>query len=228
MGTRSKRKREEAEIWEDVERGVKQRHDQIIASAKRLEEHFPDANLLALAATDVFVEKAQHTLSARARYMVKYGKWCSYAAVIIMFAGIIYLCLSDYYVTPAKDSFDKFTFTIKLVRVSTISGFILAIVFFLMWLSKSLLHEAMVLYNRRHSLRFGRLFIYTQHGNVKLNQMAEAFQWNAEYLSAFRDMKPEGFFKTILHKLLEMPPDAMKALGGIFRTGKGNKKEKEE
>lgn len=217
----------EDEIWEEVKAGVKQRHEQIIKSAKLLKEQFPDANILPLVATDVFVEKAQHTLSARARYLVFYGKWCAYAALIIMVFAIAYLICVDLSQPLIKDSFDTYTFFIKLVRVSTISGFFLAIVFFLMWLSKSLLHEAMVLYNRRHSLRFGRLYIYTQHGSVKLNEMAEAFQWNAEYISAFRDMKPEGFFKTILHRLLEMPPDALRAMGGIFGGGK-NKREKED
>ena len=220
MQNRKNKELSEDEIWEEVKAGVNQRHEQIITSAKLLKEQFPNANILPLVATDVFVEKAQHTLSARARYLVIYGRRCAYASVSFMFLAICYLIYVDVYQPLAKDSFDTYTFFIKLVRVSTISGFFLAIVFFLMWLSKSLLHEAMVLYNRRHSLRFGRLYIYSQQGYVKLNEMAEAFQWNAEYLSAFHDMKPEGFFKTILHRLLEMPPDALKAMGGIFGAGK--------
>lgn len=212
-----------------MEENLQKRHALISESVNRLKSFSPCSDLLVLAATDVFVEKAQSVLSRRARDLVGWGKLCAILAALVMVVGIGYLVAIElgYLGKCPSDGYDSFTFTLKLVRMTTLSGFILGLVFFLMWLAKSLLHEGMVLYNRRHAMRFGRLFVYTKHGRVTLPELVEAFQWNTDYGSAFRDMKPESFFRTILHKVVEMPPDALRALGSIF-SKKSATSEKED
>ena len=51
--------------------------------------------------------------------------------------------------------------------------------------ARALLHEATVLYGKRHALRFGRLFIYLSDGKITSEELFEAFGWNISPSTAF-------------------------------------------
>jgi len=205
--------------WNRVKTDIDKRHELIIDAEKRLHAQFPNSNTVALAATDVFVEKAQLALTIRAKKMVYGGIAAGIFGTLLLIVAAIYVGYLDNSQSNATQ-YNYYTFTIKLIRMTTLSAFILGAVVWLLGLSKSLLHEAMVLYNRRHALRFGRLFLYTQNGNANLEKITDSFEWNSEYTSAFKDLKPESMSKTLLHKIFELPPDTLRAAGDFLRSTK--------
>lgn len=201
--------------WKKLAKDVSERHKLLIESETRLLSKFDKANNLSLAATDVFVEKAQIALTRRARIMAITGITIGIVGVFVLVLAASYIAVTDV-LFDMSEEYDKFTFTIKILKATTFSAFITGAVVLLMGMSKSLLHEAMVLYNRRHSLRFGRLYIYTQGGNVDLDKLSEAFQWNSEYASAFNSINTDGVSKSLFNKLLETPVDSVNALANIL------------
>jgi len=210
------------ENWDTLSKNVEGRHKLFLESEKRLQDRFPNSNTVAMAATDVFVDKAQLVLGERADKMVRGGLFAGVAGTVVLLLAATYLGYMDFK-HPDTTNYNQYTFTLKLVRMTTISAFILGAVVMVMGLAKSLLHEAMVLYHRRHALRFGRLYVYTQNGNVNFDKMLEAFEWNSDYTSAFKDLKPESLSKTILHKIFELPPDTLRAAGDFLRSTKERK-----
>ncbi|MDD2898405.1 MAG: hypothetical protein PHI31_06795 [Desulfuromonadaceae bacterium] len=209
--------------WEFLEKEVESRRKLLLEA---LRARFPNSNTVAMAATDVFVEKAQLALSQRAEGMVFWGLVTGGLGTIVLILTAVYLGYVDFF-HPDHSKYDNYTFTLKLVKTTTISALILGADVMLMGLAKSLLHEAMVLYNRRHALRFGRLYVYTQNGNVNIDKLIDAFEWNSEYTSAFKDLKPETISKTILHKIFELPPDTLRAAGDFLRANKERKNKSE-
>lgn len=75
---------------------------------------------------------------------------------------------------------------------------------------------------RRHALRFGRLYVYLNQGQVELDKLQEAFQWNKEVITSFLDMKPEVITETIIQKLIDAaaksPTESIKAITETLLT----------
>jgi hypothetical protein len=176
--------------WEVIGEEVYSRKTLFSASAELKRKGL--RNPLKLAATDVFVEKAQLLLGKRARLFVFLGTILSLiaVAVLVVAAHVIYS-------RDIKDLFgglpiDGFTISIVLLKVSSVGGFIVAAVAFLMRLSRSFLHEGTALYRGRHALRFGRLYVYLKEGDATLKELEKAFMWNAEFKTAFTSIKVDA------------------------------------
>jgi hypothetical protein len=114
---------------------------------------------LNLAATDVFVEKAQYTLSWRARLFVTLGACSATAGAALAVAAGVFI-----YSRSLADLFraieiNTFTGTLAIVKASSAGIFVGGAIYMLATLSRALLQEGVALYSRRHALRFGRLYI---------------------------------------------------------------------
>ena len=131
--------------------------------------------------------------------------------------------LEDFFKGNTKDSISV---SLWIVKSSTAGALIGAAAYFLITLSRALLHEATVLYARRHALRFGRLFVYLKNGDVDFEQLEDAFKWNTEFTTAFKDIQPDKISKTPLQKILELPTDVLKAINDYSKIKADKKSQK--
>jgi hypothetical protein len=147
--------------WKPLDDDIDQRVSRLKTNSEALRGLGLDrANSFQLAATDLFVEKAQTHLTLRA---YKY----SFAGIVFALTCLVILGVIVY--EAAKVDIAAYSTSWMLVilfalRSAGIAGFAGAAVYFCASLSRAFFHEATTLYNRRHALRFGRLFIYLKYG----------------------------------------------------------------
>jgi len=190
-------------VWRKLERELDERFFLFNKLSQQIKDDDINQHHIEVAATDLFVEKAQVYLTWRARFLTFVG---SFAAV---FNPSIYskVFIEKYDIKSVKDkgvetisykglTKNQFTyiFYLMLLRNSAIGGAFIAAAGFLVYISRSCFHEATILYNRRHALRFGRLFVYLKTaGNVfTIDELETAFKWTDEYSTAFKELKPES------------------------------------
>jgi hypothetical protein len=95
-----------------------------------------------------------------------------------------------------------YTFTLEILRILSFSGLLLIIVKLLFALGKAAMHEGVKNFERRHAMRFGRLYIELRGKDWNFEELKEAFQWNRESSSAFRDIDLKHVSDTTLNLLL--------------------------
>jgi hypothetical protein len=236
--------------WKAIGSEVSVRKRLVIAAALDLKKKYPQiANPLMLASTDVFVEKAQVKITERADNNLLWGRITAFVSIALLviaayfiFANHISSGFDGFYNVYASEGkvnvIDKETkdylarlysnsyiSTIIIAKTASIGAFILGAVYFLISLSRAFFHEATILYHRRHALRFGRLYVYLKDDDITLDELEKAFQWNAEFSTAFKDINADKATKTIWSKLLEAPVDTLKAMTRLFElNNKSTKK----
>lgn len=171
-----------------------------------------------LSATDVFVEKAQYVLSARAN--LYFGIACGITLITLL--GLIYFTIhlfrfdlfqidiNDNLYLAIKDNYTVSQLILILFIKLSIGTIVVIGAFVLISIAKALFHESILLYNKRHALRFGRLYIYLKRGNVNFKELEDAFKWNSEFTSAFKDMKTEIITSNLYTKIIEIIPELVK------------------
>jgi hypothetical protein len=189
-----------------------------IAGLKRVHPDLTKDELFALASTDVFVEKAQSVLTRRSSQMILSGILATAATSVILIYAIVQV------LSQTSLSAEKLTWplvTVRLFQTTALGAFLLIGVKLLVHLSRSFFHEGLALLERRHAMRFGRLYVYLAKGKVDLRKLEAAFHWNKETRTSFLDMKPELVAETLLHKAFgevgKLPPSIIKALAGTAR-----------
>ena len=161
-----------------------------------------------LAATDVFVEKAQRLLSHRAQILMFAGTITAAISVLGMIAVAWWIGENGLIRhTPPRE-----LLAITILKSSSAGALITAAFYLLVSLTRALLHEGTTLYARRHSLRFGRLYVYLNDGDIKFKDLKDAFQWNAEYKSAFKDINSGKVGDSLLKSLISSPKELAKFL----------------
>ena len=115
---------------------------------------------------------------------------------------------------------------VLVLKSSTVAAFMVGAIILLAQLSKAFLHEATVLYNRRHALRFGRLFVYLKKGDIELKDLQDAFKWNDEFSTAFKQMQMDNLAKSPLMKLIEAPAEVAKHIAESLKNKKDADAEK--
>ncbi|MGY2876361.1 hypothetical protein ACVW00_003551 [Marmoricola sp. URHA0025 HA25] len=168
------------------------RTDALIHAMEKLEssapEHFADREtLFRLAAVDLFVEKAQAVLTARARRMSRAGAAASFAAVLALLGLSLYIA---FHTTRERDVLTTNELVIRVVSAISLGAIVLVAVKYMIALARSFFHESVTLLSRRHALRFGRMYLYLNPKDVKLDHLREAFDWNRGGESSFLDIKP--------------------------------------
>jgi hypothetical protein len=125
-------------------------------------------------------------------------------------------------VTSADAKISNQYMAVVILKATTAGGFFAGIIYFLVSLSMAFFHEGTVLFSRRHSLRFGRLFVYLMSDTMKREDLEAVFNWNAEFSTAFRDIRAEGIAKSPLLKVIEAlsPAESIKALNELAKLAK--------
>lgn len=148
-----------------------------------------------LAAVDLFVEKAQAVLSARARRMSRAGILASCCSVAALASLSVYIVLHAS-APPGDHPLDRNTLILRIVTAISLGAVVLVAVKYLVALARSFFHESVTLLSRRHALRFGRMYVYLNNGEVDLKELRRAFDWNRGGDSSFLDIKPDEIGKT--------------------------------
>jgi len=174
------------------------RTDALVKAMQKLEESAPDhfadrETLFRLAAVDLFVEKAQAVLTARARRMSRAGAAASFLAVL----GLVFLGLYiAFHTTQKPQNLSTNDVVIRVVSAISLGAIVLVGVKYLIALARSFFHESVTLLSRRHALRFGRMYLYLNPKDVKLDHLQNAFDWNRGGESSFLDIKPSEIGQT--------------------------------
>lgn len=203
----------------------------LLVASKGLRDVYPELRpdqVFALASTDLFVEKAQRVLTRRYRTLFTMG-------VVVTIMTLSVLALALYHASGQLDKVIDSTIELsnqililRIFQATAFTAFLLVAVKLLISLGRSFFHEALCLVERRHALRFGRLYVYLKRGDIEDEGLEEAFQWNKESKTSFLDMKPEVVAETLLHKIVEafgkLPPETIKALSD--KRSKRRKKKK--
>jgi hypothetical protein len=208
-------------VWRLLEAELDERLFLFNKLSQQIQDNDLSRHHVEVAATDLFVEKAQVYLTWRARFLTFVGGFAALVAIVVFMFPAIYLIYKEdfspssyakifiekYDITYVKRSGIEQTtyngltknqfayiFYLMLLRNSAIGGAFIASAGFLVYISRSCFHEATILYNRRHALRFGRLFVYLKTaGNVfTIDELETAFKWTDEYSTAFKELKPES------------------------------------
>jgi hypothetical protein len=207
--------------WKRHQSELENRHKLLFQVRERLNQSVASVSeeqALTLAATDLFVEHAQSTLKWRANTYLAFGAILSISVVVgLLFVGwhIAHLDI--------KDIQDAFQFTQRLIQSVSATAIALAGAYFAAGIARACLHEGAALYQRRHALRFGRLYVYMKLGDVSISDLDQAFQWHGGAETAFRDIKVDALTQTLLHKFVETLPATITAI-----TGAATKKAEEE
>jgi hypothetical protein len=199
----------------------------------------PHLRAYRLAATDLFVEKAIAYLEIDCNRYTKRGMTLFAIGIVFVFIGIItsgintFECGTDFTAALiggdhckiiAKSSEELFKHHVKYYWVELVSKFTRGFTFYGMivllsvgcWrLGKAMLDQAERLRERRHSLRQGRLFIHLNNGNVTIEQLEKAFDWNVSKGNAFANIETEASapWGAVLK-------EAVKILPEVFRRAK--------
>lgn len=210
--------------WKKICADLQSRHKVLFGACVEINDFSKEINQsslvdpLSLASVDVFVDKAQSLLTSRAITLFWIGIGCTLPAIALL------LCVSYVlYHTPLssitenRNPLDGYILTIIALKATTTSAFAAGAVYVLVSMAKAFLHEATVLFNRRHALRFGRLYLYIKKGDVSLDEIQRVFKWNDEFATAFKEIKVDGIAKTIAGQLADAPKALFEA---ITRAGK--------
>ncbi len=111
--------------------------------------------------------------------------------------------------------------TLYILKATAGAACVFGAIYFLATLSRAFFHEATILFNRRHSLRFGRLCVYLAvKEKMSLKDLKDLFAWNAESSTAFKDIQADLVAKSPTSKVVELAIEAV-------RGAKGGKKGRE-
>jgi len=133
----------------------------------------------------------------------------------------IQLSAKEFLLKPIE--LDGYTFTVLLFKKISFGAFFIALSVFLAYIARALFHEGFMLYSKRHSLRFGRLYVYIKKGHVNFKELEEAFQWNKEFPTAFKDIRPDLISKSILNVFPEITKhlaEAVKSYAEVLKEKK--------
>ena len=201
--------------WEKIEANAHARVDLLLAVADKLKQT-KTQNAVSIAATEVFVEKAQTALTIRARFLLTAGSVFAgiSAAVLAVTAWHLYTTELPKYLTEGP-AINSTTATIFVIKTTTAGAIAIGLAVFFGRLAHAFLHEAMVLYSRRHALRFGRLFVYLNDGKVNFDELRAAFRWNDELSTGFKKMDME--VSTPFSKTLDAVKSAVDAIASRIK-----------
>jgi hypothetical protein len=202
--------------WKKIGWEVLERKALLLAAAKDLDNNNISVPVK-LAATDIFVEKAQKILTTRGKWLYFFGTTTAALAAATLMATAWHI----YHLNPlellqidkSKDHVSAEYLTILILKSTTAGALIASVAYWLASLSRALLHEATVLYSRRHSLRFGRLFVYLMSDSMTREDLEKVFNWNAEFSTAFKDIQPEN-----LTKSPTSPAELAKAVAELYKA----------
>lgn len=153
--------------------------------------------LYKLVTTDLFVEKALSYLNRKAR---KYERYSALLFIFIISLFVLAIGCAFYSIHNTDfGNFDKKDIAVMWAQISivfiknfTFYGLIIIVMSFLYRMIRSLYDQAERIKDRRHALRQGRLYVHLKGGEVDIEEMKEAFNWNTTQPNAFSDFNPDA------------------------------------
>lgn len=109
-----------------------------------------------------------------------------------------------------RDDLDGYILTLRLFQASAFATFVLLGAYVLHAFSRAFFHEGTKLRERRHALRFGRLYMYLKKDSFNVKEFEQVFDWNRDTATAFQQIKDIST-ETLQGKLLAMPADVIRA-----------------
>lgn len=235
---------EVADVAEPVDQGAPPGGSPASQSPKNLVNEFEfdkeserNLRVYRLATTDLFVEKAIAYLEEDSASYVKRGIMLFSVTLLFIFlgfafSGYVFLWKPD--VLDTEGSHKLFSILEDYIQAQrawsdlarsfvkgfTFYGFIVLLAVFCARLGKAMMDQAERLRERRHSLRQGRLYIHLSNGEVTIEEIEKAFDWNVSKGNAFGSIQTEasapwgGVIK-----------EALKAIPEIFKKSKGAMKD---
>jgi len=173
-----------------------------------------NARTYALAATNLYVERAQKFITLRGRLLLGMGVLLSASILALLYETAVYI-VKSFDLEKLPDEWPQAI--LVLFHSISISAVALIGAYFLASIARACLHEGIALFQRRHALRFGRLYVYLKKGEIDFKELDAAFQWHEGVDTAFRDIKLDAFTRTLLHKFLETMPELVAAIRGVGR-----------
>jgi hypothetical protein len=151
--------------WEALDRDMTDRLTRLWRDGERLNADLKRANAFQIAATDLFVEKAQIHLTIRARVYSLAGTLLAIVCFFLLYEIVETVAKID--VVAFVKAIGELTWQVAFLaalRAAGLAGFAGGAIYFAASLSRAFFHEATTLFNRRHALRFGRMYIYLKYG----------------------------------------------------------------
>jgi len=196
------------------------------SSSKHPNNH-PEVRAYKLAVTDLFVEKAQAILEEKAEIYQFSGKTAHRFACTIIVAGAIFAC---YQMIVQQNNFATswLALTSSFTRAFTAYGMIVLAAVGLWRYGKANLDQAERLLDRRHALRQGRLFVHLSDGELNIDDMLKAFNWNVSQENAFASIHTEASapWGVVLKEMARNAPELYKAIIQSASKGKGDEDKK--
>ncbi|POS02896.1 hypothetical protein Q361_102210 [Flavobacterium croceum DSM 17960] len=188
-------------IWEDISNELNKRNEVLDEMLKKNDANsFLKEKSLIYSVTEVFVEKAQEKLTKRANVLKRYTIVSVLLTIILILLFLFYLIFKDYiehYIyevlyekcdyftyTKEKNEINAYTFTLQVLKLLSIGGLFGGLIYYLSRFSFIFYKEMTSLYNTRHDLRFGRLYIYlSKKDEFELKELVDAFHWSRNDLT---------------------------------------------
>ena len=156
-----------------------------------------------IAVTDLFVEKALAYLEDAAdKYQKKGYKIYTISFWVVGIGSIIAIGAMIYRLILVDKSLTWLDLLSSFIRTFTAYGMIVLLAVGLWRYASAMLDQAERLFERRHALRQGRLFVHLNDGKLTIDEMEKAFNWNVSQTNAFG----------------RIPTDAQAPLGAISKT----------
>lgn len=203
---------------------------------------FPLGANFELSSTDVFVEKALYHLEERARSYRYWAVSMLFCAGVGIGGALLYYMLVDPIAADITRaiSWNYVGLVMFVLRSATVAALFGYTVYIFVSFSRAFFHEATILRNRSHSLRFGRLFVYLKFGGIlnaeeltktradlTVRDLEEAFGWNIESSTAFKEIRaelamegPYGKAAELIQKGMEIAADVIKPTAPQVRPEK--------
>ena len=171
-----------------------------------------------MAVADLFVEKALAYLEKDANIYRKNGQIA--VALSILFSMIGFFLAVYIFFDQKEIKNELFYYLTILIRGFTLFGMNVLVVVIGFKYGKALLDQAERLFDRRHALRQGRLFIHLNGGQMNIDELDKAFQWNSMKENAFGRINPEASapIGKLINDLSQILPSALDAVKRINDT----------
>jgi hypothetical protein len=147
------------------------------------------------AITDLFVEKAITYLEEKANKYNRLGIFAYVIGLTIILGGIG-IAASQYLfgqnILQSVKAQGWEIITTRFIMAFTFYGFIVLAAVGLWRFGRAMLDQAERLLERRHALRQGRLFVHLHGGELSIEDMEKAFQWNVNNYNAFSEMNTDA------------------------------------
>ncbi|MBF0437276.1 MAG: hypothetical protein HQL77_18190 [Magnetococcales bacterium] len=101
----------------------------------------------------------------------------------------------------------------SFIRGFTMYGMIVLVSVGMWRFGRAMLDQAERLFEKRHALRQGRLFVHLNDGKLSIDEMEKAFNWNLSFKNAFGEMPADASapWGNVINELVKIIPEIVKS-----------------